>query len=243
MIQIMSPGGQRGLGAYTALVRRGLPIVVAAVMLAACGPDPDVVAWRDGVGESVERSPEDEAALHPVSIHEPSELTTITTREGVSGTLCATCHSLPGVTPEERATQAGDVGGPHAGLRFEHGTNTCGSCHASEDPTSLRLADGRVLAMREAMTLCAQCHGTQYRDYQHGAHGGMRGHWDRTVGPRERNHCVDCHDPHAPRYPRFLPMPPPRDRVAPVVPHDAASHETAPHETAPHETAGEGAHE
>ncbi|UJR84141.1 hypothetical protein [Sandaracinus amylolyticus] len=201
-----------------------LAISIGAVVLAACGPDPDIIAWRAGLGASTERSPEAEAALFPTTIHEPPELTSITTSDGVPGTACATCHSIAGVTPESRATSADEVGGPHAGLRFAHGSNTCGACHASDDPTSLRLADGRALPMREAMTLCAQCHGPQYRDYQHGSHGGMRGHWDRSVGPRERNHCVDCHDPHAPRYPSFRPMPPPRDRVAPVVPR----HEGAP---------------
>ena len=215
--------GQWRASAYTRSVGRVLAMTIGLALLAACGPDPEAVAWREGLGASVERSPEDEAALHPVVIREPAELTTLAMRDGAPGTPCATCHSLPGITPEVRATSAGEVGGPHAGLRFEHGSNTCGSCHDAGDPTSLRLADGRVLAMREAMTLCAQCHGTQYRDYQHGAHGGMRGYWDRTVGPRERNHCIDCHDPHAPRYPSFLPMPPPRDRVAPVVPHRPGS--------------------
>ena len=59
---------------------------------------------------------------------------------------------------------------------------------------------------------CAQCHGPQYRDYRHGAHGGMRGHWDLSRGPRERNHCVACHDPHAPAFGQFEPVPGPRDR-------------------------------
>jgi hypothetical protein len=62
------------------------------------------------------------------------------------------------------------------------------------------------------MALCAQCHGTQKRDYDHGAHGGMRGYWDLKRGPRERNHCVSCHDPHAPKFGTFMPVHPPKDR-------------------------------
>jgi hypothetical protein len=209
-------------------VRSGTRALLLTTALAvACAPDPEIVGWRAGLGAAEERSPEAEALLHPVHVHVPPELSTIATVEGGAGVACATCHSIEGVTPPTLPAPDAEPGGPHAGLHLVHGTNTCGSCHDAADPTSLRLADGMVLPMVEARTLCAQCHGPQHRDYQHGSHGGMRGHWDRTRGPRERNHCVDCHDPHAPRYPRFLPMPPPRDRIAPVRAHAATE---APHE-------------
>jgi hypothetical protein len=64
----------------------------------------------------------------------------------------------------------------------------------------------------DAMTLCAQCHGPQFRDYQNGSHGGMNGHWDLSRGPRLRNHCVDCHDPHVPQVLPVHPAPGPKDR-------------------------------
>lgn len=44
----------------------------------------------------------------------------------------------------------------------------------------------------------------------------MRGHWDQSRGPRSRNHCVSCHDPHGPAFGSFQPMPPPRDRFLPI---------------------------
>jgi formate-dependent nitrite reductase cytochrome c552 subunit len=62
------------------------------------------------------------------------------------------------------------------------------------------------------MQLCAQCHGPQYRDYRHGAHGGMAGHWDLAKGGRVRNNCIDCHDPHSPKYPTVRPAGGPLDR-------------------------------
>ena len=87
------------------------------------------------------------------------------------------------------------------------------SCHnAAEGYGSLRLADGKSLPYSEVMTLCAQCHGPQYRDYLHGAHGGMTGHWDLTKGGRYRNNCIDCHDSHAPKYPTVMPAAGPNDR-------------------------------
>jgi formate-dependent nitrite reductase cytochrome c552 subunit len=69
--------------------------------------------------------------------------------------------------------------------------------------------------MRDAMQLCAQCHGPQFRDYTHGSHGGMQGHWDLSRGPRLRNHCVDCHDPHTPQFQPSNPVLPPADRLLP----------------------------
>jgi hypothetical protein len=60
--------------------------------------------------------------------------------------------------------------------------------------------------------LCGQCHGPQKRDYDHGAHGGMTGYWDRSLGPRKRNPCTACHSPHSPAYPQVWPAPGPRDR-------------------------------
>ncbi len=107
---------------------------------------------------------------------------------------------------------AAGIGGPHAGLEVKHGDLACASCHAPTSRSHLRLADGREIPLRDAMALCAQCHGTQKRDYDHGAHGGMRGYWDLTRGPRERNHCVSCHDPHAPKFGTFMPVHPPKDR-------------------------------
>jgi hypothetical protein len=54
-------------------------------------------------------------------------------------------------------------------------------------------------------------------------HGGMRGHWDLSRGPRERNHCVACHDPHAPAFGQFEPVPGPRDRfTGAAAPHGDA---------------------
>lgn len=153
---------------------------------------------------------------HPTTVAIPASLRGLPTgRTGTDGepivVPCMTCHAgrdagaaLPGAAAALR--------GPHAGLTLEHGDNSCASCHDPERRDQLRLADGRRVELVEALALCGQCHGTQRRDYVHGAHGGMSGHWDTQAGPRTRNHCVHCHDPHRPKYPRLLPAPPPRDR-------------------------------
>ncbi len=161
-----------------------------------------------------------DGGVYASTLHAPRQLVSIlgTTRnlQGQPVEIrCATCHDLL-VPPPALPDRASSLGGPHAGLRFDHGGNACAACH---DPTRfdrLRLATGETIPMTGALRLCAQCHGTQYRNYTHGSHGGMTGHWDLRSGPRVRNHCVDCHDPHTPRYPSFRPMPPPLDAPARV---------------------------
>lgn len=120
---------------------------------------------------------------------------------------CGTCH----------ATRAPDVGrrtAPehfHQGLRLAHGGLSCLSCHDGGDHDRLRLADGTPLPFTQVLDLCSQCHGTQRRDFDHGAHGGMSGHWDLSRGDRTRAVCTACHDPHSPAYAPAMPVFAPRD--------------------------------
>ncbi len=130
---------------------------------------------------------------------------------------CSSCHATRSANDPAR-DDASELKDFHNGLTLRHGTLRCGQCHGSPGPygapdyDTLRLADGRAVAFDDAIDLCAQCHGPQKRDYDHGSHGGMRGSWDRRLGARERNQCVHCHDPHAPAYVGMVPAPGPRDR-------------------------------
>ncbi len=145
---------------------------------------------------------------HPVRIRQPIVAPRVATgqQDAVGRPItvaCGTCHAT---TPPRIQTRSGaDLDEFHQGLEYAHGQLTCLSCHDAGNYDQLRLADGSPVGFPDAIALCAQCHGPQYRDYIHGSHGGMTGHWDLTRGPRERNHCVDCHDPHSPRFPMVLP--------------------------------------
>ena len=123
---------------------------------------------------------------------------------------CGTCHEPGEATP--LPVDASDIAGPHVGLELHHGEIVCASCHAAEDRSALHLASGTTIPMTDALRLCAQCHGPQYRDYKMGSHGGMQGHWDLAQGPRTRNNCVNCHSPHTPQIATVQPAPGPRDR-------------------------------
>jgi formate-dependent nitrite reductase cytochrome c552 subunit len=153
--------------------------------------------------------------VFPVEIHVPPRLTGVATTEVDSlrrpvQASCVSCHSLR--PPAEIPTSTAALDEFHQGLTFNHGELSCASCHAPGPTPRLRRADGTTLDLRDAILLCRQCHGPQGRDYDHGAHGGMTGHWDLSVGGRMRNHCVDCHDPHTPAFQPTRPVLLPRDR-------------------------------
>jgi formate-dependent nitrite reductase cytochrome c552 subunit len=158
---------------------------------------------------------------HPVTIHTPETLGVVDTPMlDVNGTpigvACQTCHG-PDADPI-----VVDLDNPedfHGAITLEHGALSCSACHDEADRSLLHLADGTTLAMAEAMSLCAQCHGPQYRDYEAGSHGGMSGYWDLRQGPRTRNSCMDCHAVHQPAYQGGMPVHPPADRFFHVGDH------------------------
>jgi len=138
---------------------------------------------------------------------------------------CTTCHATRPADPSNGLS--GDLDEFHEGMVFSHGNLACLSCHNADDYDQLQSANGVAIAYPQVMTLCAQCHGSQYTDYTHGAHGGMNGYWDRTRGPVQRHTCIDCHDPHSPAFPSMLPTFKPIDRGL----NDAGQHNDHPHGT------------
>ncbi len=156
----------------------------------------------------------EQKTVHNTQIVSSRNLGTLEVQLGdrTEGVRCGVCHTTTNESPANRPDELTEF---HTEMEFGHGDLTCNACHNPEDRDQLRLADGRSLAFENTLLLCAQCHGPQMRDYRRGAHGGMKGHWDLNKGPRTRNHCVNCHDPHDPAFPKMFPAPPPRDRLMP----------------------------
>jgi hypothetical protein len=130
---------------------------------------------------------------------------------GVPTLVCSSCHASREAMSARPHIE--DVKEVHVGMQFTHGDLSCTACH---DPANaydtFRLADGRSVEYQDVMDLCSQCHGPQRTAYDHGAHGGMTGYWDLSRGPRDKNACPVCHDPHAPAFPKMRPTFKPRDR-------------------------------
>lgn len=211
-----SPAIPRGRERRTGVPLAALACATLAHALSGCGSKPPTPPAAPETAAS--------APLHPVHVRKPAAAPTIPTgtfdeKGHPVAIACATCHATKPANPDAK------LGTPvalfHQGLHGRHGNLSCASCHNPADGyASLRLADGKGVPYAEVMTLCAQCHGPQFRDYQHGAHGGMTGYWDLTKGGRQRNNCIDCHDTHAPKYPTVTPARGPNDRFLTGVGHE-----------------------
>lgn len=194
----------------------------------------DRAAGAASQSTAVAQPPAPVPALHAVRIRPgpatPKVLATLPQTGGVPAMVsCSTCHATR--RPDLTNASAEALNEFHQGLKYQHGGQTCLSCHNAGNYDTLRRADGTALEYPNTIQLCAQCHGPQYRDYLNGSHGGMTGHWDLRAGERVRNTCTDCHDVHAPAYPRVQPVFPPQDRGARQQRERAAAHE---HETSAH---------
>lgn len=121
------------------------------------------------------------------------------------GHTCNDCHRLfdsPPVAPR--------VLMQHTGVVLDHGMNDrCFNCHDERDRELLVLMNGQTLSFAETARLCAQCHGTVYRDWERGTHGKTLGSWDAESGAQRRLRCNECHDPHSPAYEPLRPLPGP----------------------------------
>ena len=163
----------------------------------------------------VRQTPIQEGALHSVTVVRPGNTGRLSTEgQEISGSPvgidCSVCHEAGSNTPF--SVRAGVTGNYHVEVNLQHGELGCGSCHVIDHPSLLHSAEGHSFPIIDSMRLCSQCHNSQRRSYDHGAHGGMRGYWDLHQGPRVRNDCIVCHSAHSPAYPLVTPVPAPRDR-------------------------------
>lgn len=209
-------------------------LLIAACAAASCAK-PDASSGPEAAARAVATAvPSPSGSSAQAVIHLPERLLGLPTgavdaRGEPISVACVTCHSLrrPAALPEKMS----DLDEFHQGLSFRHGALACGSCHVVGDQDRLHKADGATVPMRDAIELCAQCHGPQYRDYQRRSHGGTNGRWDASKGPSVRNHCLDCHDAHAPKFLPSTPVLVPRDRGTVAGSHakTGASPESPPH--------------
>jgi hypothetical protein len=115
---------------------------------------------------------------------------------------CRECHQIFPTPEVPRSTRL-----QHTHIRLDHGRNDrCDNCHSRANRDRLVLRDGAERGYDEVPELCAQCHGTLYRDWQNGTHGRTSGSWDKSSGAQVRLTCTQCHDPHAPAFAPFVPL-------------------------------------
>jgi hypothetical protein len=116
---------------------------------------------------------------------------------------CDECH------PKDVPAPLPPAPSPHA-VRLRHGMNDwCFNCHDQMDRQRLVLQDTATVSFDQVPLLCAQCHGTTYRDWQKGMHGKSMGSWDERSAVQRRLLCTECHDPHKPAYGQLTGLPGP----------------------------------
>jgi formate-dependent nitrite reductase cytochrome c552 subunit len=159
-----------------------------------------------------------------IPLVDPAFLDTATLRESyaelarkegdLSGFDCYACHEKNKPVPlHYDANHNLIMPKEHEDIVMNHGAhnrnNNCYNCHDETNLELLQTRDGRELKFADSTALCGSCHGPTYRDWEAGAHGRISGHWHRARGEFKRQDCVDCHDPHAPKFPARKPAPGP----------------------------------
>jgi len=111
---------------------------------------------------------------------------------------CSSCHTKPikelGELGEDQVKKA------HWNIEIHHaedGVMNCLTCHDVSNLNQLNSVTGRKIDINHSYKLCSQCHSTQHKDWQGGAHGKRLGGW---APPRTMNTCVNCHNPHSPAF-------------------------------------------
>ncbi|MGC4118664.1 MAG: hypothetical protein QM765_29720 [Myxococcales bacterium] len=177
-----------------------LPFLMAA---AACGQGPAAPAAEPAVSPPARFASTTSRSYLGLGINTPGADAT----GKPARAPCLTCHAVRPASDANARSNA--LTKFHQGVRLQHGNLVCLTCHRAEGRDTLGLADGRALDYASLKSLCGQCHARRLEEYERGAHGGMSGYWDLSRGPRTRNLCTDCHDPHAPRIPQVVPAPQP----------------------------------
>jgi len=117
---------------------------------------------------------------------------------------CMDCHKIIDSQPRNEDLLQ------HEHITMAHGLNgRCVNCHDPEDRDKLVLRDNKKVGFSQSPMLCAQCHGTTYRQWERGVHGKTLGYWDTSKGVPQKLKCVECHDPHSPRFKAIAPLPAP----------------------------------
>ena len=154
----------------------------------------------------------------------------VKTGDDISGFDCYACHDKKKQLLIKYDDQ-GKIAIPkeHENIQMMHGrhesNNNCFNCHNESNLELLQPRDGRELKFSESPALCGSCHGPTYRDWEAGAHGRVNGFWKKELGEKERKACVNCHDPHAPKFPGRKPAPPPHHLHGEPTQQESPSHD------------------
>ncbi len=111
---------------------------------------------------------------------------------------CSSCHTKPLNTLKKETNNEQQKA--HWNIELIHAGKdvmSCNTCHNTDNMDELNTIAGKSISINHSYQLCSQCHSTQYKDWQGGAHGKRLGGW---APPRVVNTCTNCHNPHKPAF-------------------------------------------
>ena len=116
---------------------------------------------------------------------------------------CANCHNQS--LEQMQAKRSAVIKKAHWDINLVH-TNAdimnCMTCHSKNNMNQLVSLTKQPIHIDQSFKLCGQCHATQLKDWQGGAHGKQLNGWKP---PRVAKTCVSCHNPHQPGFPSRFP--------------------------------------
>ncbi len=119
----------------------------------------------------------------------------------ISSFPCSNCHTKP--LAQLKSEQVGKSA--HWDISLVHANKlsmNCSTCHDMDKPNELTSLTKNSISFDHSYQQCSQCHSTQYKDWQGGAHGKRLRGW---VPPRVVQTCVGCHNPHKPAFEKRWP--------------------------------------
>ncbi|WP_420316144.1 hypothetical protein [Ekhidna sp.] len=114
---------------------------------------------------------------------------------------CSNCHTQP-VDQLKKLNEGKDA---HWDIELSHAnpiSMNCMTCHNTDKPDDLTSLTKTSISFEHSYQQCAQCHSTQFKDWQGGAHGKRLKGW---LPPRISQTCVGCHNPHKPAFEKRWP--------------------------------------
>ncbi len=123
--------------------------------------------------------------------------------KGLRSYPCSNCHTQS--LEQMQADRSAGTRKAHWDIHLVHAAETtmsCTTCHARDNLDQLVSLTGKLINLNESFKLCGQCHSSQYKDWQGGAHGKEINGWKP---PRVATTCVSCHNPHQPAFPKRFP--------------------------------------
>ncbi|MFI5356119.1 MAG: hypothetical protein ACHQ4G_02165 [Opitutales bacterium] len=152
----------------------------------------------------------------------------VRTKQDLSDFDCLGCHDK-GSPPKLKYDAHSQILIPdaHSDIKMGHGeqgrNNNCYNCHNEANLATLSARNGRELTFAQSTQLCGSCHGPILEDWEAGVHGRANGYWNHALGPEVKKDCVNCHNPHAPRFPGRQPAPGPHSLHSPIYPAEPHS--------------------